>query len=489
MVVSRPRIDELVDSDSSTLTTSDVAKASRRENGKQNNKNGARNARSRRRRPHRPQQRHQIGRDNLPDLDENDAAYSIHEEMSARLRRFDDFRDTLQSGGIHILIEAENVLDKYLSDAIAAEGDDDQLNEWIVYYATKIIRCYLHLERRTSGNQSPRGSAGQSLQRRKVSKSNDALHRADELLRRLEKRFGYTDSDNSGGSLNSPLPWMDTAAALVSSSYLREQVYNHLIGAYTKRSKLCSYGRNDSGSSLARQYIAAAESILQRMTDPDSTLVAPDAKSYGLILSAHARRGDADAASSLLGMMEARCDKDDDIIGGRSAPRPGVICYNAVLNAYARAARPHDAMTLIDRMGDRAVQPDVVSYTSLLDGWARWLESTSSARSEFDDATVMQAMEHAEGIMSKLENTDGGPNVVAYNAMLKVYLNGAKLMGKIDAKSSVDTIGSATISSSNPLLPLAEKTRSVFRRMSRTKVYPNFITYSCAVHEIGRAHV
>ena len=493
MVASRPRIDEIVTGGDSLSNDVGVGKTNRKNGRHQQRRPPANRAKTsrRRRNHHHHQQRHRNSSGgNLPLLSEDDDAYSIHEEMGMPLRQFDDIRSNFQSPvgnvqagavneGMGVLAQAELVLDGFLNHAVN-EDNYTQLNEWILYYATKIVRCYLHLERQMWDIQSSR--SGPSRQQ-VVCESNDPLHRAAVLLKRLERHFCTSSSGNNGSNANNLLKWMETAAALVPSSYLREQVYNNLIGAYTKRAKLCSSGNgNRSSASLAEGYISTAESILERMADADSSLVPPDTKSYGLVLSAYARGGNADAASDLLTRMEGRYDNGNYPPG----PRPNVICYNAALNAYARAARPHDAMELLNRMTDRGIQADVVSYTSVLDCWARWLQSASPKNAN-DSANVMEAMAGAEDIMAKLESTGGGPNVVAYNALLKVYLNLAKLLGKVNTKSSADDPNSNVISSSEPLVQLAENALSVFNRMSRSKVYPNFITYSCAIHACAAA--
>ena len=123
------------------------------------------------------------------------------------------------------------------------------------------------------------------------------------------------------------------------------------------------------------------------------------------------------------------------------------------------------------------IEANVVSYTSILDGYARWLESASSKKnSSVTESDVLDAIASAEDTMIRLERSKDGPNVVAYNAPLKVYLNGAKLLGQVQGDAE---------SSSSQLLDLAASASSTFDRMAKAKVYPNFVAYSCAVHVGG----
>lgn len=511
MVASRPRIDEeIIINGGGGGAYSRIKTANRKSARKKGSSYSSldtakgKNSRSRRRNQKHPHKKAKKGGSRLPLLDEDDAAYEIHQSMSESIRQFDEIRRHLTAKGkeqtdavargMQILVEAQHVLDGYLTPSNGDEEDiedgENELNEWIVYYATKVIRCYLHLERQCTDPTAPSAAVGAVL----VSEadSNDPLLQADHVLQRLEQHFGPSYSTNNGsrGKDVNLLPWMDTRASLVPAHYLREQIYNALIGAYTKRFKfLCSSKESNSSTTAGQQQLiaATAESILERMVHSQSSLVKPDAKTYGLVLSAYARCGCAASASKLLGRMEGRYDdSDNDPHHHRGTPpKPGVICYNAVLNAYARSGMPHDAMELLHILVERGVKADVVSYTSVLDGWARWLQPAADGNGNNNAAAVMQAVSHSEDIMTKLENSSDGPNVVAYNALLKVYLNGAKMLGRINttstSTSSVNFVNN-TESSSSALLQLAEMALSVSDRMSKAKVYPNRITYSCAIH-------
>ena len=372
-----------------------------------------------------------------------------------------------------VLAQAVSVIESQMNtanDALNVHGgstNNDQTihTEWLVHYASKVVRSYLQIERSLDLDLPNHPNLGGD--------ANDPLYQANALLQRLEK---YCLQE---------LPWIDTAGSVLSTSYLRERVYNHVIGAYTKRAKVVGRTSEDT----ARGFVQIAESIVHRMAasgnreEIEGGLVGPDAKSYGMVLSAYARcAGGAEAAANLLERMERRHKMSKaGANDAKSHPRPNVVCYNAVMNAHARAGQPKDAVELLERMEAHGVEADVVSYTSILDGYARWLElsasSTSKKNYSVSEKDVLDAIANAEDIMISLERSKDGPNVVAYNALLKVYLNGAKLLGQVQCDAE---------SSSSFLLDLAGSASLTFDRMAKAKIYPNFVTYSCAVH-VGAA--
>lgn len=415
-----------------------------------------------RKRPNPKQQR--SGSRTLP-LPILDAASPIHDDFGEALNLFEEARRHLPP------VSASGASGKrgdgagrgqHLRDGLAALGAaEDALVpyltpggehlDWAVYYAAKTIVSYLYLERHGGG-----------------SKDADPLVLATNLLRTVEA--------NLDPSL---LPWKASAGTPVSSHYLRERVYNHLIGAWGRRSKAEASAagmdrrrgrsaRRRAAAKAAKAALAEAEYIVERMAAGDRGLVLPDAKTYGLVLSAYGRAGKTREASDLFRRMEERHERF-----GPVHPAPGVICHNAVINAHSKAANPMAAMDQLRAMAERGVEADVVSFSSVLDGWARWFQSNTALES--DGKAVSDAIAQAEDIMALLEQSKEGPNVVAYNTLLKVYLNGAKLLGKFEGSTSTS------------LLALTKQASSIFTRMAAAKVYPDNITLSSVIHVAAAA--
>lgn len=480
MVASRPRIGEDI-----FVGNADIQPARRprrtRSSANSSSSNNRRRQQAKRNNSDGRQQKNK-NRNYLPVLDEDHVSFALHEEIAPILRRFDDMSSQHASSGsaesssalakaMTVLSQAVNVIDSHMNTANAngatnilagSENNDQAIHtEWLVHYASKVVRSYLQIERTLDLDLPDHPNLGGD--------ANDPLYQANALLQRLER---YCSEG---------LPWIDTAGSVLSASYLRERIYNHVIGAYTKRAKVVGMTSEDT----AREFVQIAESIVERMaagankTDQNG-LVGPDAKSYGMVLSAYARCvGGAEAAANLLERMETRCASNAVVSDQKAHPRPNVVCYNTVMNACARSGRPNDAVELLERMETHGIEADVVSYTSILDGYARWLESSALSKKSVSvtESDVLDAIANTEEIMISLERSKDGPNVVAYNALLKVYLNGAKLLGQIQCDAE---------SSSSQLLDLAASASSTFDRMAKAKIHPNFVTYSCAVH-VGAA--
>ena len=336
MVASRPRLGEDI-----FVGNSDMQPARRPR--RTNNANSS--ASNRRRRPQTKRnnsdgsrQQRNTNRNHLPALDKDHVSHALHEKIAQILRKFDDMSGQLASPGsadgrsalakaMTILSQAVDVIDSHMKSenandatSIHFDSESDQIihTEWLVHYASKVVRSFLQIERTLDLDLPDHPNLGGD--------ANDPLYQANALLERLEEYCSEV------------LPWIDSAGSVLSTSYLRERIYNHVIGAYTKRAKVVGRTSED----MAREFVQIAESIVERMAGEKGGLVGPDAKSYGLVLSAHARcTGGAEAAANLLERMETRYNTaKTEGNDPKAHPRPNVVCYNAVMNAYARAGRP-----------------------------------------------------------------------------------------------------------------------------------------------------
>ena len=283
MVASRPRIGEdILIGSGNELNQRQVSRPPRRTS------NAAKaNARSRRRSPSnrtnadKNQRHHHKQRGNLPLLlDEDPASRALHEEMAPILRRFDDVSHQLanvgsaaarvesttsrssSSGGeaaitqtaMGVLSRAVHVLDAHMTMAIDEESSLDLVSEheqheqqheqeertvraeWAVHYASRIVMSYLAIERHLHPDSLDLGPDDPNLG---SDGDNDPLHQANALLQRLEAFCAATTStSNNGSSQPILLPWMDTAGSVLSTSHLRERIYNAVIGAYARRAKV-----------------------------------------------------------------------------------------------------------------------------------------------------------------------------------------------------------------------------------------------------------
>lgn len=91
-------------------------------------------------------------------------------------------------------------------------------------------------------------------------------------------------------------------------------------------------------------------------------------KSYGILLDGLTRLGRAEDAEKLLAKLQ------------KEGPEPSLVLWNTVLTAWARSQRPDAAdraLDLLERMDNLAVEPDPISYASVLEAIAQGRESNT----------------------------------------------------------------------------------------------------------------
>jgi len=128
-------------------------------------------------------------------------------------------------------------------------------------------------------------------------------------------------------------------------------------------------------SSEAEDGPARAEAIVRRMED--RKLV--DAFSYCTLIAAYANKGDrasAERAEEILDDME------------KVGATPNCYTLNAVMNAWIRCGELQRAEQILERMekafyeGSFAVVPNVVSYTTVMNGWAKSKQASAVEKTE-----------------------------------------------------------------------------------------------------------
>lgn len=193
----------------------------------------------------------------------------------------------------------------------------------------------------------------------------------------------------------------------------------------------------------------------------------PNLQSYKPLIAVWAKRGDAIRAerlidlmvsngispdSALLGMVIHACAKAGDAqraeqafkrIATRTGEKPNVICYNALIDAFAKSGETALAERWLTTMSEEGVQPTVASYTSVLHAHAR--------------AGDLRA---AERTLERMTESGVQANVVSYGALLQGFVK----------------TGDVT---------RAEKW---FNNMQAAGIEPNNVTYSTLINVCAKAH-
>lgn len=217
-----------------------------------------------------------------------------------------------------------------------------------------------------------------------------AVYRAENLLDHMERRAANGRLDLKPDRLST----------------------NTLAGAFAKKSARgdrADTGRDYSSVSGAKQ---SAERLLNQLEKDfaagDETM-RPTTKSYGKVIDAYARAGDASGALRTLRRQEKQYK------GGNKAARPNVICYTSVIDSLAKSAgknrhAAHEAQDLLIAMlarydeGDSAFKPDVKVFSVAIDAWSK-----SHAREAPDRS--LELLDLMNQYMVK-------PDIIVYNILI-----------------------------------------------------------------------
>jgi pentatricopeptide repeat protein len=178
---------------------------------------------------------------------------------------------------------------------------------------------------------------------------------------------------------------------------------------------------------------AFAESLLDRMTDPEkgATGFIPSTSNLNAVLYAWAKSGESSgsnnshaaayqaAVSDAPARAEALLDRMSQLY-----VEPDVVSYNTVILAWSNAGEPKRAEALLEEMFHAWVQdtkvghadiirPDRVTFNTVISAWARSNDPDAAERAQ----SILRRMYDAQD-MGALQVT---PNIVTYNTMLDCW--------------------------------------------------------------------
>jgi pentatricopeptide repeat protein len=220
------------------------------------------------------------------------------------------------------------------------------------------------------------------------------------------------------------------------------------------------------------------EEILRRMEKlVDDTTKKPNVVTYNICISAYSKFGDGRKAEKLLNEMLKR------------HLQPDVISYNSVIDSWGRSNEKGSAAraeSILNAMKEYEVEPDIISYTGVVfahtrsdeaksaDNALRILESVEEsnlASNEFVYNAVLDAfaksrqkdkVKKADALLSKMISK-GLANNVSFNAVLNCY-----------AKSATSGAGSSA--------------EALLERMEQSDEYkPDVISYTCVIDALTKS--
>lgn len=164
----------------------------------------------------------------------------------------------------------------------------------------------------------------------------------------------------------------------------------------------------------------------------------PDIISYNTVLDIFAQtsytdRTAARKAEELLERMGSMYSDDSALVGKRTkrrrSCRPNDISYSTVLNCWARlrdALSAHRAEAIINhieekfKVGSATFQPDVQAYNTVLAAWARSPISNANDKNRNSNSAVdrtMKLLNQMEIAYQRGTNTVARPNTFRYNIL------------------------------------------------------------------------
>ncbi|XP_052174295.1 pentatricopeptide repeat-containing protein At3g09650, chloroplastic [Diospyros lotus] len=207
--------------------------------------------------------------------------------------------------------------------------------------------------------------------------------------------------------------------------------------------------------------------MLEAMRHQEDSASRPDHVSYTTVVSALVKVGSMDRARQVLAEMT------------RIGVRANRITYNILLKGYCHQLQIEKAKDLIREMVDDAgIEPDVVSYNTLIDGCIL-VDDSAGALNYFNEM-------RARGI---------APTKISYTTLMKAFaLSGQpKLANKVfdemlqDPRVKVDLVAWNMLVEGYCRLGLIEEAKKIVERMKENGFYPNVATYGSLANGIAVA--
>ena len=265
----------------------------------------------------------------------------------------------------------------------------------------------------------------------KSKRSNDAK-RAEDILRQLDKHNVTPDN----------------------------VIYNQVINIHSK--------------SGARGSAERCEKLLTVMNDK----VAPDVRTYNLVLSAWANEKGPKEAEKVLLRLE-----------NHKSINPNSISYITCMDAYAKVGDAHNSLRVLQMMeksfeaGNKHAKPTRRAYTSALNALAKSGRGDAGARAE----ALVNTMEK----MYKAGNEEMKPDTTTYNILINCHKSSATRaekilykMGKRDVVSYTSVINAYSTQGGEKA---AKRAQSLLDEMQNDAVEPNAQTFNGAITAWSRS--
>jgi pentatricopeptide repeat protein len=270
-----------------------------------------------------------------------------------------------------------------------------------------------------------------------------AVTEAHELLQKMEIDYGLQPDTISYNSLlygyahaNQPERAESLLKQMMRTSVKPDTIsFNTVLLAWSKS--------NENPNKVCQR----AEELLQHMEllhQAGNENVAPDVYSYTTVISALSNSKCVTAASRALALLERMEERQSPLLV------PNAVTYTTVMTTLSRCGYHNAAMEaqiLLDKMihnyeaGNEDCKPDTVAFTAVISCWARGYEE--------EDAD-----EKAMALLEKMKNMDGvQPNALTYTSVLKALSRSQKGTSAQRAEELLDEMECAYQNGNDALEP------------------------------------
>jgi pentatricopeptide repeat protein len=224
---------------------------------------------------------------------------------------------------------------------------------------------------------------------------------------------------------------------------------------------------------LAMTHSPHYAALAHKLMRDDRTIEFRDVRMWASVINAYTNASMPEEAQQVLNEMEQSTEhqrqkqeqqhhvskgmEDEDLLdhdGGTPVPWANTVCYNTVLDAWAKSGTPDaasNAEELLQRMDalyrsgtNPHVRPDVISFSSVILAWAR--------------SNHPLAAERADALLRRLEESEDPsirPDRICYNTVIQAHLESTAMRRK-DRFSAPDkqvsSVGSVSIQAVESIL-------------------------------------
>ena len=234
-------------------------------------------------------------------------------------------------------------------------------------------------------------------------------------------------------------------------------IFNQVLNIYSKRG---IKGSADQCEKLVQR--------MEQLTAQGNEKVAPDIRTYNILLTAYANEKGATEAEKIL----QRIEKHESI-------NPNAISYTTCMDSFAKIGDAHNSLRILLLMeksfqsGNVQAKPTRRAYISALNSLANSGRGDAGARAE----ALVQTMER----MAK-SNPELKPDTTVYNVLINCHKNSASRaekvlyrMGKRDVVSYSSVIN---IHSKVGGIKAAKRAQALLDEMQNEDVLPNAYTFN-----------